>query len=350
MRFLKACFVLAAVLLSGILLNNRFQDFLGLAESSVLNGRAVFVGPRVFDQYTVENLSRRPDFGSSFKVEKEVSQNEKFSSAIFSFKTRGQRVTGLINIPAQRDGPSPVVLLIRGYVDREKYQSGIGTKRVGEFFAMSGYLTLAPDFLGYGDSGSPSVEPLEERFQTYTTILDLYGLIRRLPPPPQPGPASAGESGTLTPEIAINTSKVYLWAHSNGGQIALTFLEITGAAIPTVLWAPVSKPFPYSILYYTDEAGDLGKSLRREIADFETYYDVKKYSLTEYLNRIRAPILLQQGIRDSAVPPSWSDELHKKLVILDKNINYEVYEGADHNLAGHWDEAVRKDLEFFEGQ
>ena len=36
-----------------------------------------------------------------------------------------------------------------------------------------------------------------------------------------------------------------------------------------ILWAPVSKPFPYNILYYTDEAEDRGKWLRGEIAKFE---------------------------------------------------------------------------------
>ena len=49
----------------------------------------------------------------------------------------------------------------------------MGTKRVGEYFAENGYITLAPDFLGYGGSDSESENIFESRFQTYTTTLTL---------------------------------------------------------------------------------------------------------------------------------------------------------------------------------
>lgn len=324
---------------------NYLSDLLRRAESSAANNQVTFVGPRFLSQYAIPNLSQRSFEGSDFKLEKLLKENSDYSSYLFSFRSDGKKVTGLANFP-KGEREFPVIIMVRGYVDREKYTTGTGTSRAGEIFVSKGYVTFAPDFLGYGGSEAPSVEPLEERFQTYTTTLDLYGLIRRLP---ESNPSTPLRTGPLTPGVNIDSSRVYLWAHSNGGQIALTFLEITGAAIPTVLWAPVSKPFPYSILYYTDEAEDLGKNLRAEIASFETYYDVKKYSLTEYLGQINAPILLQSGTKDSAVPLSWGEELNKKLGILNKDVTYEVYEGADHNLLGSWSQAVQRDLDFFSG-
>ena len=66
---------------------------------------------------------------------------------------------------------------------------------------------------------------------------------------------------------------IFFWGHSNGGQVALTILEITGKDYPTTLWAPVTKPFPYSILYYTDESEDKGKYIRRELSRFENLYN-----------------------------------------------------------------------------
>lgn len=317
---------------------NYLRSVIRLADSSIVNNKTIFVGPRFLDQYTIQSLGKRPFFGSDFRIEKALSDNSTYTSYLFSFRTSLKKVTGLINVP-KGSGPFPVVLMIRGYVDRQKYVTGTGTQRAGEVFADKGYLTLAPDFLGYGGSDNPSIEPLEERFQTYTTLLDLYGLIVRLP-----------ESNPLTPGVALNSSRIYIWAHSNGGQIALTFLEITGVRTPTALWAPVSKPFPYSILYFTDDSDDHGKALRKVVSKFETLYDVNRYSISEYLNNIKAPILLQQGMKDESVPKSWSDELNKKLGILGKDITYAVYEGADHNLLGSWSEAVKKDLEFFSSQ
>src|SRR5690606_5347887 len=92
-----------------------------------------------------------------------------------------------------------------------------------------------------------------------------------------------------------NNDDVFIWAHSNGGQIALTTLEATGKMIPTSLWAPVTKPFPYSVLYYTDESADRGKFIRTELAKFEAIYNADQFAITDYVDRIKAPIQLHQG-------------------------------------------------------
>ena len=144
-----------------------------------------------------------------------------------------------------------------------------------------------------------------------------------------------------------DSSKIGIWAHSNGGQIALSVLEISGQPIPTTLWAPVSKPFPYSILYYTDEFDDEGKALRAEIARLEKDYDVNDFSITKYFDQIKAPIQLQQGTGDDAVPVTWSNNLNQTLKDKDIDITYYIYPGADHNMTPGWDTAVERDLEFF---
>ena len=117
---------------------------------------------------------------------------------------------------------------------------------------------------------------------------------------------------------------------------------------PTVLWAPVSKPFPYSILYYTDDYEDRGKALRKAIADFEKDYDIELYSLTNYLDKINAPIELHQGTTDESVPQKWSDTLAAQLKEKGKEIEYFIYPGADHNLLGGWNPAAARSLDFYE--
>jgi len=109
----------------------------------------------------------------------------------------------------------------------------------------------------------------------------------------------------------------------------------------------VSKPFPYSILYYTDDFDDHGKALRKVVAKFEQDYDVEKYSLTNYLKKINAPIQLHQGSDDDAVPQKWSYQFVEEMKKNKKKIEYFIYPGADHNLVGSWQQAVDKSIVFY---
>ena len=285
--------------------------------------------PKPLEKYSIENLSTTEIKAVNIKVEK---------NSLFSFEydptlqnKEGKKVTGYINIPKVNtpDQKFPLILLIRGYVDPSIYSSGVGTKRVGDFFAENGYITIAPDFLGYAGSDIESSNIFEARFQTYTTVLTLLKSINSQNFP------------------LWDNKNIFIWAHSNGGQIALTTLEITGANYPTVLWAPVTKPFPYSILYFTDESEDHGKFIRLKLSKFEEDYDVEKYSLTNYLERINAPIELHQGTNDDAVPTSWSDTFYKEMTNLDKDIKYYKHPGADHNMNPHWGDVIIKTLDFF---
>jgi uncharacterized protein len=281
------------------------------------------------DKYTIENLSKRTFEGSQIILGEQLEETKDYTVHKFSFMSDGKKVTGLAHIPI-RNSLSPVIVQLRGYVEQSVYQSGIGTKRSAEVFAKNGFISLAPDGLGYGESDNPSEDIFEERFQTYTTVLNLLASIKTLP--------------------MIDSSKVGIWGHSNGGQQALTILEISGKTYPTTLWAPVTKVFPYSILYFTDEADDKGKALRKKLAEFEANYNVDSYTLTNYLDRINAPIQLHQGTADDAVPTKWSNEFVESMKNKEKDITYYIYPNADHNLAPSWDTVVQRDIEFFRKQ
>ena len=278
------------------------------------------------DKYTIVHLAKRTYLGSQIVFEEPVATTSGHTVYPFHFTSDGLKVTGVAHVPKGK-GPFPVIVQFRGFVDPTKYFPGEGTAHSSEVFADNGFLTLAPDFLGYGGSASPSADAFEERFETYTTALNLLASIKTL-------------------SIA-DSAKVAIWGHSNGGQIAITVSEILGQPIPTVLWAPVSKPFPYSILYYTDDFDDHGKALRRVLAKFENDYDVELYSLTNYLDRISSPIQIHQGTADEAVPVAWSNALVKILKEKGKDVTYFTYSGADHNLMPGWNTVVSRDIIFF---
>lgn len=272
-----------------------------------------------------------------------LTEQEGFQTRMFYYELDGKKVSGLAHLPA--DGTNhPVIVMVRGYVDHAIYTPGVGTRRASEVFARHGYITLAPDFLGYGESDLPSVVPLEDRFQTYPTVLQLLSNIDKLNISLQNLDSQSG-SGMTT---FADQSNVGIWGHSNGGQIAISALEVSGRSYPTVLWAPVTKPFPYSVLYFTDEFDDNGRYLRRIIADFETDYDIERFSLSNYFSWIDAPLQLHQGGNDDAVPIEWSDEFVEEVEKEGISVDYYRYPSADHNLMPDWSQAVERSLSFFD--
>jgi len=289
--------------------------------------------PKPLDKYTIQNLSTALITQEKIELGEVIKENADFTSYLFSFSldptlknAAKKKVTGLLNVP-KGQGPLPLIVMFRGYVDQKIYQTGTGTQRGGEYFAANGFITVAPDFLGYGGSDPEAENIFESRFQTYVTALTLLESLGSIP----------GWDG----------KNIFIWGHSNGGQIALTTLEITGKSIPAALWAPVSKPFPYSVLYYTDESEDRGKLIRRELAKFEQAYDPDLYAIDLHYDRITAPIQLHQGTNDDAVPVDWSDTLAKSLEELEKDITYYKYVGADHNLNPSWNSVVARNVSFF---
>jgi dipeptidyl aminopeptidase/acylaminoacyl peptidase len=285
-------------------------------------------------KYSFKRLKERGGKEGEIILDRVLQQaQDDFTSYLFFYESEGKKISGLANIP-QGDGPFPVIVMLRGWVDPGMYQTGVGTQRAGEVFARRGYLTLAPDFLGYGESDMPPNDVWEERFIKNMNIMDLLASLC----------SSSGQAG-----LNIDPHKIGIWAHSNGGLSALTILELTGESYPTTLWAPVSQFFPYDVLYYTFEAEDKGKALRKSLAQLEGEYDADNYSFDNYLDWINeaTPIQVHQGLADPYIPLNWSENLVKRLSDLGMEVNYFKYTGAGHNMEGSWDLVVQRDLEFF---
>jgi len=270
-----------------------------------------------------------------------------------------------MNIPSKSTGALPVIIMVRGYIPPDVYTPGSGTKSGGEYFATHGYVTLAPDFLGFGGSDSESSDEWEARFQKPIQVADLVMTVEKQTNLDLP-------SGS----VSLDNSHVGMWAHSNGGQIALTTLEILSQPIPTTLWAPVTAPFPYSVLYFSDEEADEGKKSREWINEFDQKYDALEFSLSQHLNLLQGPLQLHQGVADEAIHYIWSDEfvdkikaenLRRKKLKSDEvagitatpsakvnasldpiEITYFKYPSSNHNMQPDWSTVIQRDLEFFD--
>lgn len=329
-KILLTAFLLVLIIGATFVLKDRLPFSLN---NKILSPLGIAPKPKPLLKYTFSALQKRPYSPSEIKFEKILHKNPGSTTWLFSYLSDGSRVSGAATLPNGVSTASafsnPVVILLHGYVEQKTYYTGFASEHVANYLATNGYVTFAPDYLGYGESDKPSADVFEERFQTYTTVLNLIS--------------------SLTTHYRLPTTHLGLWAHSNGGQIALSVLAISGKPIPSVLWAPVSKPFPYNILYYTDQFDDRGKSLRKALADFEKDYDVEPYSTPNFWSWIKAPILLLQGSADNDVPKIWTDQLDQALEkeATTSAIRYQIIPGADHNMTPGWNEAASRTLNFF---
>lgn len=319
--------------------------------------------PTPLNAFTIPALREYQFQESEIVVDEVVSETEQYREFLFHFTTMGKRMSGMLTAPgaqAETLDERPVLVMVRGYVPPENYASGIGTRPAARYFASKGYTTLAPDFFGFGTSDPEPTDEWEARFIKPISVIELVHSI-----------VSRGVSSDLD-RVAPNRP-IGIWAHSNGGQIALTALEITSATIPTVLWAPVTAPFPYSVLFYGDEVEDEGKQQRAWVALFEKHYNAAEFSLTGYISDLAGPLQIHHGTADEAAPIAWSDEFTQKLKTENNrraeiaareatvaaeltseltepiSYNYYRYPGADHNLRPieNWNQAAQRDVVFF---
>jgi len=200
-------------------------------------------------------------------------------------------------------------------------------------------VTLAPDFLGFGQSDDESEDILLNRFQRPETVLSLLASIESL--------NNAFDEKKIG--VSINPEKIFLWGHSNGGQIAISVLEISRRPIPTALWAPVSKGFPEGVLQYTSDSDDQGKIVIEAIEIFKKGYNPADYSINSYFDQISASLQIHQGTGDEYIDLADTDNFVAKLRSLGKNVTYYTYPGDDHNFQKNWQQLVERDLEFFNG-
>lgn len=328
--------------------------------------------PTPLQQYSLSNLKSRTYHESPLKLESVLSEEADFTSYLFSFQTMGKTMTGQINLPnspTQTQLTQPkIILMIRGYAPPETYSTGVGTRNAAAVFAQQGYITVAPDFFGYGESDPEFSDSWEARLAKPVQMIEL---IHSLPANQWTTDSSVGDVNMS--QWQFQHSQLGIWAHSNGGQIALSVLEVLSQPLPTTLWAPVTAPFPYSVLYYSDENADEGKEAREYVHLFEQLYDVFDFSLTQHVNWLTGPILLQHGTGDDIAPRIWSDEFADKIEAENElratvadltasqaaqfalthplsdpiDLSYKTYPGADHNLQPGWNQAVQDDLEFF---
>ena len=299
-----------------------------------------------YNNFSLINLQNYPYRTSPITIQKLAIKNELQYAYDVVYTSMGLTVSARLSVPAAQDIKG-IVIMLRGHQPRRGYYTGKGTENPARRYLQRGWAVIAPDFFGYGAS-SPAPSP-QEMHQFYSTI-NAVELYKSLQQPVFRFDSAVTRNDRIT--LPSNFKKIVLWGHSNGGQAALHFLEIIGQPVSTVLWAPVSIPFPDNIAHFNRNP----EWARR----FRENHNADDFSLLKNLDKI-APgtvILLEQGTNDRAVPKSWNDALseainsenirRRQAGIGVINLRYEVYNNADHNLTPFWNTVLPGNVRFWD--
>lgn len=321
---------LVTILLGGIIFlrqnNNKQDNIFQRTLEKVIPGTED--KPTSSNPLAIENLRNKTYEGSKISIEETLSVNAFYTAYRVSYMSDGLKIFAAMNVP-KGQGSFPVVVLNHGYYNPTTFNTGDGTRTMADILARNGYLTLASDYRGHGESDSDGVSR-GHRGEYSTDVLNLIASVKNIE---QSDPERIG-----------------IWGHSMGGEITLKVLEINDKVKAAVLWAPTSGDSEKNYERWTRRFG--GDQVQHQ--DSRGFEPIKPQTLREtssinYLNYISAPIQLHHGTADTEVPYDWSVELNEKLKDVDKNVYFFTYEGQDHNFKNFgWGEISPRTVEFFD--
>jgi len=95
------------------------------------------------------------------------------------------------------------------------------------------------------------------------------------------------------------------------------------------------------------DESEAGKIVKAKIEEFEKDYDSKLYSIDNYYDSIKAPILINQGTEDEWCKVEWQQILQSKIKKLGGEVKLDIRKNNDHNLKQSWDQVIDMDIKFY---
>ncbi len=312
-KIIYSVFTVILVVIAGIIFLQKGQQNFTSIENRDLSTETQ---PKEDNSFIEKSRNRSYQVGE-IKLEEMLSNNSYYTSYQISYPSDDLKIYGMMNVP-NGDGPFPVIILNHGYFNQSSFQSGDGTQTMADILARQGYLTLASDYRGFGESENDSQGSRGHNPNYSIDVLNLIESVKSLK--------------------KADPNRIGLWGHSMGGEVSMRAIEATDKIKAVALWAPTSANAADNHAFYGGGRNTPANSPA----------EIDGTSPINYLKYIQTPISLHQGLADTEVKPEWSKQLKEALEKEGKTIEYFEYEGQDHNFRNlGWDLISQRTLEFY---
>ena len=290
----------------------------------------------------IEEMRKNEYPGSDIVIEQELASGTNYKRYIASYKSEGLKIFGLLTVPtAEPEGGFPVVIFNHGYIAPEVYRTTEKYVAYQDGFARNGYVTFKSDYRGHGNSeGKP-----EGAYYSTAYTVDVLNAV-----------ASVKKLSYVNPE------KIGMWGHSMGGHITLRSMVVSKDIKAGVIWAGVVASYQDMAENWrrdrtwrpSTRESDAFRPTRQQVidkfGDWNSNPDFwNSISPIKFVSDISGPVELHHGTADGSVPWEFSESLKTALQGEGKEVEYYLYEGADHNLAGSaFGVAMERSIAFFD--
>ena len=292
------------------------------------------------DPLTIESLRKGEYPGSEIKIEEAHDPGSNYDRFIASYQSDGNKIYALLTIP-RGDSPAvgwPAIIFNHGYIPPSEYRTTERYIAYVDGFASQGYVIFKPDYRGHGKSeGEPSGAYGSNGYTI--DVLNAVSSIKRFK--------------------GVNPEKIGMWGHSLGGFLTLRSMVISKDIKAGVIWAGVVGSYPDLLNNWrrsTFTPPPLSPGVRRWRQILTEKYGTPEQNPTfwnsisanSYLKDLSGPLQLHHGTADASVPVEFSQKLEDQLKKERKTVEAYTYSGDDHNLAGNFNTAMQRSVEFFE--
>jgi len=278
-------------------------------------------------ELSLQAFAQREFDGRDLALGRVLDDNLAYTRYYITYKSGELTISGIMNVP-KGGGPFPVLILNHGYIDPVIYTNGRGLKREQDYFARRGYVVIHPDYRNHADS--TKVDNVEERFRLgyAEDVINAIYAVRE------------SEFGFFDKE------NIGMMGHSMGGGVALNIITTHPDLVKAVsLYAPVSSDTWDNFQKWTRSRTETAQMILETHGGPEEnpkfWHDI---SPINFLENIKAAVVLHHGTADESVPIEWSD----KLVEKKGDILYYVYQNGAHEFGSHWPLFMQRNVEFFD--
>lgn len=281
----------------------------------------------------IEALRARDYPASELTIEQTLEPGANYQRHIAYYSSDGFRIYGLLTVPNadMPEGGYAAILFLHGYIPPDTYVTTADYVATQDGLARSGFVTFKPDLRGHGRSEG---EATGAHFSE-TYVVD-----------------SLNAFSTLEAYDLVNSGRIGIWGHSNGGLIGLRMIAVTDRAKAAVFWAGVVGSYVDMLETHIARIDFLQRLSPPVIEEFGLPSDNTDYwnaiDPFHFLDDITTPVQLHHGNSDTSVPVELSISLNNSLLAAGREVELFQYPGMDHNFFGEaFNEAMNRTVEFF---